>query len=663
MILIGKDEETLGLTTRAGGTLKPLEPGDPRTLGQYRLLRTLGAGGMGKVFLGRSAQGRTVAVKLIHPQLALDPDFRSRFQREIAAARRVGGEWTAPVLDSDTEGEIPWVATGYIAGPALHDVVTRFGVLPEHTLWRLAEGLAHALTAIHDSGLVHRDLKPSNVLATVDGPRVIDFGIARAVGGSVLTRTGTVIGSPGYMSPEQVRGDTLGPASDVFSLGATLTHAATGAGPYDTEDGAAHALMYRVINEPPNLRHLAGPLRELVTACLAKNPGERPAPREIAAVARAHRTSGPWLPAKLMDQLLRDTVQLLSIEEPARDPATDTPPPAPSGAPSTASDTMRLRAVTEPVRERPPGTPPPVPTVDAPPAGTTDTVHLRAIRHPAHDQSAGTPPKRRSRAVIAAITAITVVGTVVALTLGLLDGDGRDTEAGADASPSAGTSDNGPGDDAPGQQDEGSGGDLDKRPSGGSSGDPTDGSPTDDPSGDPTDDSSGDESADDQGDNTSGESSDGGSSGSGSGESTSGGGGADGGSTGGTSDGSSGGGSSGGGTSGGGSSGGASSGGGGGGEPPDDGLNGQVSGDMVGTWDASPDYITYDGSRFTGHILGCSYDFQLDSVGDGGRSVHLSGSNGCAEIDVNLWLESADTAGMNAFDSTDSSMSATMYRV
>ncbi|MDT0319965.1 serine/threonine-protein kinase [Streptomyces millisiae] len=610
--------------------MKPLEPGDPQTLGQYRLLRTLGAGGMGKVFLGRSAQGRTVAVKLIHPQLALDPDFRSRFQREIAAARRVGGEWTAPVLDFDTEGEIPWVATGYIAGPALHDIVTQFGVLPERTLWRLAEGLALALTAIHDSGLVHRDLKPSNVLATVDGPRVIDFGIARAVGGSVLTRTGTVIGSPGYMSPEQVRGDTLGPASDVFSLGATLTHAATGAGPYDTEDGAAHALMYRVINEPPNLGQLAGPLRELVTACLAKNPGERPTPHEIAAAAAAHRTSGPWLPANLIDQLLRDTVQLLSIEEPARAPAADTPPPAPS---------------------TPPPTPTPTPTApDAPPAATADdTMQLRVVA----------PPARRRRlpyAVVAAIAAVAVVATVLALTLGLPGaGDGRDTKADADASDSQGSAENGAGDDSPGQSDDGSDQDASKDPSDTPSDDPTDES-TDDGSSD--DDTSDDDQADTSGESSADASSGGGSSDGGSSDDSSGG----------SSDGGSSGGSSSGGSSGGssdGSSSGSEGGSGGGGDepPPDDGLNGQVSREMVGTWESSSDYITYDGSRFTGDVLGCFYTFQLESVGDGGRSVHLFGTSGCAgDIDVNLWLEGADTAGMNAFDGTGSSMSATMYR-
>jgi eukaryotic-like serine/threonine-protein kinase len=671
VILIGKSEEAFGLRTRAGVTLKPLEPGDPQTLGQYRLLRMLGAGGMGKVFLGRSAQGRTVAVKLIHPQLALDPDFRNRFRREIAAAQRVGGEWTAPVLDFDTEGEIPWVATGYIAGPSLYDIVTQSGVLPEHTLWRLAEGLAHALTAIHDSGLVHRDLKPSNVLATVDGPRVIDFGIARAVGGSVLTSTGAVIGSPGYMSPEQVRGETLGPASDVFSLGATLTYAATGVGPHDTEDGAAHALMYRVINEPPHLRDLAGPLRELVAACLAKDPGERPAPHEIAAAARAHCTSGPWLPARLTDQLLRETVQLLSIEEPARDAAAGDPSTA-SGA-SDASETMQLRAITEPVRGRPAGTPPPTP-----PAVATDTARLRAVTPSNGRPRSGTSRGRRSDAAIVVVAVVGIVAMVLAVTLGLLGTRGGwRTEADAGDSHPEATSENGSGDVSPGQPDEGS--------DEGSGGDPSK-DPDDDPSGSPSDDPSDDGSSEGQGDTTGG-SSDGGSSSGGSVGGTSDGssggsvGGTSDGSTGGSSDGSSGGsvggtsdGSSGGSSDGssggtsdgssGGSSGGASGGGDGGGEPPeDDGLNGRVSEDMVGTWESSPDKIIYDGSSFSGHVLGCDYYFELESVDDGGRSVSLSGENGCGAVDVNVWLEGADTAGMNAFDELNGSMSATLYRV
>ncbi|MEO3754339.1 serine/threonine-protein kinase [Streptomyces sp. B6B3] len=671
--------------------MKPLEPDDPQKLGQYRLLRMLGAGGMGKVFLGRSPQGRIVAVKLIHPQFALDPAFRSRFQREIAAAQRVGGEWTAPVLDSDTEGPIPWVATDYIAGPPLYDIVTQFGVLPEATLWRLAEGLAHALTAIHDSGLVHRDLKPSNVLATVDGPRVIDFGIARAVDASVLTRTGTVVGSPGYMSPEQVRGERLDAASDVFSLGATLTYAATGAGPFDTEDGSGHALMYRVINEAPNLGNLAGPLRDLVAACLAKHPGERPTPRDIATAALAHRTSGPWLPPALTDQLLRDTVQLLTIEEPERGEVAEPPaepPSAPGDAPSAvssvssvppvssvSSETMHLRLPEEPARNQEADAEPPAPSIDAPVGSPSDTMQLRVVEEPPRDRGAAdteppVPPhgarrrataaqRRRPDVVLVALSVVATVVTVLLVVTALRAGGGdRGVEADATTTESAGSAEDGSADDSPGRTAEGSEGGESGRPSG-------------DPSGSPSDDASGD--GDSDGGDTSGGTSDGGSSSGGSDTDTSGGssdgssGGSSDGSSGGSSDGSSGGssdGSSGGDGSDGGSSDGSSGGGSDGGSSGGGGLNDQVDRDMVGTWESSSDVLTYDGSSWTIDLMGCFYTLELASVSDAGRSVHLNGtSGGCGTCDVNFWLEGADTAGMNAFDSYGGAMSASMYRV
>lgn len=208
---------------------------DPTHIGPYRLIARLGAGGMGLVYLGRSDVGRTVAVKVVQVEYAKDPEFRRRFAHEVAAARRVGGAWTAAVLDADTEARVPWVATQYVAGPSLYDVVARdFGPLPEDSVRSLAGGLARALSDIHAARLIHRDLKPQNVLVTVDGPRVIDFGIARALetlAEGALTRTGAVIGSPGFMSPEQVRGQRLTPASDIFCLGSVLAYAATGRSP------------------------------------------------------------------------------------------------------------------------------------------------------------------------------------------------------------------------------------------------------------------------------------------------------------------------------------------------------------------------------------------------------------------------------------------------
>ncbi|MDT0345023.1 protein kinase domain-containing protein [Streptomyces litchfieldiae] len=328
--------------------MQPLAPGDPRAIGGYRLLARLGEGGMGQVYLARSERGRTVAVKTIQPALARESDFRARFAREVATARLVGGEWTAPVLDADTEGPAPWVATGYIAGPTLHQVVAEdHGPLPERSLAFLSFGLVQALRDIHRTGLVHRDLKPANVMITIDGPRVIDFGIARALDGGTsggLTRTGAVIGSPGFMSPEQIRGLRLTPASDVFSLGTVLAYAATGRLPFGTGDSGGHALMFRIVEEEPDLDGVPGALRELISDCLAKAPEDRP---DIAALLErtgADVPEGPWLPAEVLAQLGRHAVALLDSEDPAAGggppptvPGPATPPPA---MPGTAVPTL-----------------------------------------------------------------------------------------------------------------------------------------------------------------------------------------------------------------------------------------------------------------------------------------------------------------------------------
>ncbi len=208
-----------------------LQAGDPVQAGPYRLAGRLGSGGIGHVFLGLSAGGRPVAVKVIRPELAGEPGFRARFAREVAAARQVNGLFTAAVVDADVTGPVPWLATAYVPGPSLADVVETRGPLPVDSVLALAAGLAEGLVAIHAVGVVHRDLKPSNVLLAVDGPRVIDFGISRAAEASALTQSGMVMGSPGFMSPEQAEGVPVGPASDVFSLGAVLAFAATAEGP------------------------------------------------------------------------------------------------------------------------------------------------------------------------------------------------------------------------------------------------------------------------------------------------------------------------------------------------------------------------------------------------------------------------------------------------
>ncbi|QOV47703.1 serine/threonine-protein kinase [Streptomyces chromofuscus] len=297
--------------------MQPLGVDEPTAIGPYRLLGRLGSGGMGRVYLGRSAGGRTVAVKVVHPHLALDEEFRARFRREVEAARRVGGAWTAPVLDADPLAPVPWVATAYAAGPSLAAAVADGGPLPVHSVRALGAGLAEALAAVHELGLVHRDVKPSNVLLTLDGPLLIDFGIARALDGTAsLTSTGVSIGSPGYMAPEQILGKGVTGAADVFSLGAVLAYAAAGEPPFPGDSSAA--LLYKVVHEEPLLDALEGELRDVVAGCLAKQPGARPTPgevaRRLAPEGAARLVAAGWLPGALVTQVSRGAVRLLNLE-------------------------------------------------------------------------------------------------------------------------------------------------------------------------------------------------------------------------------------------------------------------------------------------------------------------------------------------------------------
>ncbi|MFI5799308.1 serine/threonine-protein kinase [Streptomyces sp. NPDC051677] len=307
--------------------MEKLGSGDPQRIGGYRLLARLGAGGMGQVYLARSDRGRTVAVKLVRRELAAREEFRARFRQEVRNAQRVGGFWTAPVLDADTEAEVPWVATGYVAGPSLQQVVSHdHGPLPERSVRILAAGLAHALTNIHAAGIVHRDLKPSNVMVTIEGPRVIDFGVARALesvtGESRLTQAGAVVGSPGFLAPEQVRGDAVTPASDVFCLGSVIAYAATGTLPFGSADSGVHALMFRIAEEEPDLAGVPEGIADLVRACLRKDPAARPTPDRVLELTGADdtvsdgRSRDPWLPGALVAQLGRHAVQLLEAEDP-----------------------------------------------------------------------------------------------------------------------------------------------------------------------------------------------------------------------------------------------------------------------------------------------------------------------------------------------------------
>ncbi|MFF2040089.1 protein kinase [Kitasatospora sp. NPDC058170] len=418
--------------------MQALGSDDPREVGRYRLLRRLGAGGMGRVYLGRTAGGRTVAVKLVRGELAEDAEFRARFRQEVAAARLVGGAWTAPVLDADTEGEHPWVATGYVAGPALGAAVREFGPLPEPAVRTLGAGLAEALAHVHGLGLVHRDVKPSNVLLTLDGPRLIDFGIARALDAtSGFTQSGYVVGSPGFMSPEQAAGLPAGPSSDVFSLGAVLAFAATGTPPFGEAVSAA-VLLYRVLHEEPDLTGLVEPLRSVVLGCLAKDPAARPTPAQLRARldgdggATVRLGRGGWLPPALAAAVGRSAVQLLDLEageleagEPGAEGVSAGPGPRAGGArPAEPVGRTPTEAVA-PADRVPSGA---VAPVDRVPAG---------VASPVDRVPAGTRPEGGSRTRSGVVAILVAALVVPALGYGIYRGlrsggePGPDPEAGA----------------------------------------------------------------------------------------------------------------------------------------------------------------------------------------------------------------------------------------
>ncbi|MFE2308174.1 serine/threonine-protein kinase, partial [Streptomyces sp. NPDC059411] len=327
------------------GGIKPLKAGDPTRIGPYLLLGRLGAGGMGRVFLARSEGGRTVAVKVVHEEHVSNAQFRARFRHEIDAARRVGERYTAPVIDADPDADRPWVATGYVPGLSLEQIVRRHGPLPVDSVHALADGLLRALGDIHSAGIVHRDLKPSNVMLTVEGTRVIDFGISRALETSVeslLTSTGMVVGSPGFMSPEQVRGRRAGAKSDVFTLGCVLVYAATGELPFGHGASNQHAVMFQIVEGEPALEKVGDEaLRALIGRCLTKDVDERPGVEELLddpERVRPKKLGGAWLPPKVVARLAQQAAQLLDAEaEPEREGAAE------GGSGATDRATVGLR--------------------------------------------------------------------------------------------------------------------------------------------------------------------------------------------------------------------------------------------------------------------------------------------------------------------------------
>ncbi|MEU1071804.1 MULTISPECIES: serine/threonine-protein kinase [unclassified Streptomyces] len=418
---------------------QPLAEDDPRSVAGYLLSARLGAGGMGKVYLSYTPGGRPVAIKVIRPEFAEDPDFRRRFQQEVRAAQRVQGLYTAPVVDSDTDGPHPWLATAYVQGPSLHAAVAAHGAMPVGTVLLLVAGIAEALQVIHQAGIVHRDLKPSNVLLAVDGPRVIDFGIARAADATALTGTGVSVGTPSFMSPEQAAGTSCTAATDVFALGQIAVFAATGSAAFG--DGSSHAVLYRIVHEDPDLSRLPDELREIVTACLSKDPARRPSPAQvIEACGRASqdpalRRPEGWLPSSYAADLTQA--------------AAPTPPPQPAHPPTQASPaTPPAYPPTQAAPHTPPAHPPTQPAYPRPvqpyPA-QPHSVQPQYVHPPAPgtvtDRSPGAgpaqPARKRNRAVlvVAVAVAAALVGVGGYLVSQLSDGDSnadKPTQGGSD---------------------------------------------------------------------------------------------------------------------------------------------------------------------------------------------------------------------------------------
>ncbi|HTU75023.1 MAG TPA: serine/threonine-protein kinase [Trebonia sp.] len=407
--------------------MKPLAGDDPEQVAGYRLRGLLGAGGMGRVYLAFTDGGRAVALKVIRPELGGDPDFRQRFRLEVEAARRVHGLYTAQVIDAGPAASPPWLVTAYVPGPSLSEAVRAHGPLPVRTALLLMGGVAEALAAIHAAGLVHRDLKPSNVLLSADGPRVIDFGIARAIEATELTSTGIRVGTPSFMAPEQAVGDPVSPAADVFSLGSVIAFAVMGRQPFGT--GNEQALLYRIVHQEADLDGCPEPLRALVARCLAKSPGERPSTSEIIAECRA-QTAGQtialaqsWLPAAVSEGLAQYAPPLALL--PVADAAT---PPAPLPAPGPFAPAFPMGP---PV---PPG--PPTPPAPLGPSGPSRPSGPSASPAPYGWTPATAERPGRQRWVIpafAGLAAVAAIGVGTALALALHQGSTSSGGSGSNA--------------------------------------------------------------------------------------------------------------------------------------------------------------------------------------------------------------------------------------
>lgn len=459
---------------------QPLLPEDPREVGGYRLFARLGAGGMGRVYLSYTPGGRPVALKVVRPEFAEDAEFRRRFAQEVTNAQRIHGLYTAQVIDSGLDADAPWLVTAYVPGPSLQQVIREHGALPVRTVLLLIGGIAEALQAIHSVEVVHRDLKPANVLIAGDGPRVIDFGIARAADATALTGTGFRIGSPAFMSPEQAQGKPVTPATDVFALGALAAYVAGGTPPFG--EGPETAVLYRVVHEEPVLDGVPEGLRELLARCLAKLPEDRPQPAEIIEIARNHpavggqlRFADDWLPRQINTEITRRSD--LPKTPPTPLPVAPAVPPAPPALPPTAPtlaptahQTAATAAYTAPAGPAAPPQPapagfgpplgafgPPQPTTEAPTGpvtGPTPTVQLH--QQPSFDtpppgpvvpesRPAGPEPRRKGVSwkallTVALVMALggTVGGVVLMNKLGDKGGSSNTASQGGSGAASAG---------------------------------------------------------------------------------------------------------------------------------------------------------------------------------------------------------------------------------
>ncbi|MFJ6068240.1 serine/threonine-protein kinase [Streptomyces tendae] len=412
---------------------QPLQDDDPRTVAGYRLAARLGAGGMGRVYLSHTRGGRPVAIKVVRSELADDPTFRRRFGREIKAARRVKGAYTAELIDADPDGTPPWLATLYVPGPALSDAVARNGPLPVPAVLWLMAGVAEALQAIHGAGIVHRDLKPANVLLAVDGPRVIDFGISLAADSTAHTATGTTIGTPQYMAPEQASGSDVTAATDVFSLGQTAAFAALGKPLYG--DGPAATVLYRIVHSEPDLSGLPERLRGLLGRCLAAGPEERATPAEIVEWCRR--------------ELGRDGGEAAgpAVWREIAGPPVAVPPPVAATGPATAAapvatpgpTAVHTAPWTAPQGAVPQGTVP-APWPGGAPAPWPGAVGPGGPTVPRRPDGPEERRRRRRRAVLISAAAVVACGLLIAAGSALLDAAGRNLDRARDAVASASAS-------------------------------------------------------------------------------------------------------------------------------------------------------------------------------------------------------------------------------